>query len=363
MSSTRGWRCRLFIGATALATYLIISAYISIHKIKLPPDRSNDEDRSSPQRNLASLPVIRPGGLPVVVPGQRYLSPRRIRSRSGPAIEWCHPLRYKKHAGPLVALASFPGSGNTWLRYLLQQATGILTGSVYKDYALLKNGFPGENVVNGSVIAVKTHEFGKESIGAFDKVVLLVRDPFSSLQAEFNRRSGGHIGHASLDKYKRNNGKYWTTFVHSKADEWERMNAAWFGAFRPEDRLVVSYDDLLSDTRSELTRALNFLLEGDEKTAALEAASLDCVMRRKQGIYKRPKRLMNFDAFDAEMKSFVNERWRRLYSRVLGLPVPVQQHEAAEEEEGGKSSPPRFLPQRPEAPATFSSAAASMTSS
>ena len=26
--------------------------------------------------------------------------------------------------GPYVALASFPGSGNTWLRYLLQQATG-----------------------------------------------------------------------------------------------------------------------------------------------------------------------------------------------------------------------------------------------
>lgn len=25
----------------------------------------------------------------------------------------------------LVALASFPGSGNTWLRYLLQQATGL----------------------------------------------------------------------------------------------------------------------------------------------------------------------------------------------------------------------------------------------
>lgn len=24
----------------------------------------------------------------------------------------------------LIALASFPGSGNTWLRYLLQQATG-----------------------------------------------------------------------------------------------------------------------------------------------------------------------------------------------------------------------------------------------
>lgn len=51
----------------------------------------------------------------------------------------------------LIALASFPGSGNTWLRYLLQQATGIYTGSVYKDFGLLKSGFPAENIFNSSV--------------------------------------------------------------------------------------------------------------------------------------------------------------------------------------------------------------------
>ncbi len=34
------------------------------------------------------------------------------------------PLMLLHKPGPEVALASFPGSGNTWLRYLLQQATG-----------------------------------------------------------------------------------------------------------------------------------------------------------------------------------------------------------------------------------------------
>ena len=99
-----------------------------------------------------------------------------------------------------MALASFPGSGNTWLRYLIQQATGFLTGSVYKDYALKNNGFPAESVCNGSVLAVKTHEFGPRARSTFEKVILLVRDPFASLQAEFNRRSGGHTGHASIDR-------------------------------------------------------------------------------------------------------------------------------------------------------------------
>ena len=32
---------------------------------------------------------------------------------------------------------------------------GVYTGSIYRDYALLKNGFPGESVANGSVLIVK----------------------------------------------------------------------------------------------------------------------------------------------------------------------------------------------------------------
>ena len=32
-----------------------------------------------------------------------------------------------------VVLASFPGSGNTWLRHMIEGAGGIFTGSRYKD--------------------------------------------------------------------------------------------------------------------------------------------------------------------------------------------------------------------------------------
>ena len=71
---------------------------------------------------------------------------------------------------------------------------------MYKDVALLKNGFPGESVSNGSVIAVKTHEWGAGTRDLFTRAILLVRDPFDSILAEFNRRSGGHIGHASQKK-------------------------------------------------------------------------------------------------------------------------------------------------------------------
>jgi hypothetical protein len=111
----------------------------------------------------------------------------------------------------------------TWLRKISSQQivlvfnvlfiSGVLTGSVYKDYALMKNGFPGESITNGSVIAIKTHEFGPDALSAFDRAVLLVRDPFASILAEFNRRSGGHVGHAAAEKYRRHGGKYWRAFV------------------------------------------------------------------------------------------------------------------------------------------------------
>lgn len=107
----------------------------------------------------------------------------------------------------IAALASFPGSGNTWLRYLLQQATGILTGSVYKDYGLLKSGFPAESISNASVLLVKTHEWGSHVWEKFGKAILLVRDPAKAILAEFNRQSGGHVGFASPDRYKRTKGK------------------------------------------------------------------------------------------------------------------------------------------------------------
>ena len=56
-----------------------------------------------------------------------------------------------------VALASFQGSGSTWVRGLLEQATGFCTGSVYCDPWLRAGGFTGENIRSGAVLVTKTH--------------------------------------------------------------------------------------------------------------------------------------------------------------------------------------------------------------
>ena len=44
-----------------------------------------------------------------------------------------------------IVLASFPGSGNTWMRYLLDRTLGIYSGSMTFDKSLYRGGFIGES--------------------------------------------------------------------------------------------------------------------------------------------------------------------------------------------------------------------------
>ena len=93
---------------------------------------------------------------------------------------------------PPVALVSFPGSGNTWVRGLLEKVTGYCTGSVYCDQGLARTGFVGEGVQSGAVLVVKTHHTSPfhpahPERPRYGGAVLLVRNLFDALKAEMNR--------------------------------------------------------------------------------------------------------------------------------------------------------------------------------
>ena len=97
-----------------------------------------------------------------------------------------------------VALASSEGSGNTWLRGLLEKATGICTGFCCCDVEMRQQGFPGEGISSGKVLVVKTHIIGPQWIGqkkklswegSYGSAVVLVRNPARAVIAERNRRA------------------------------------------------------------------------------------------------------------------------------------------------------------------------------
>ena len=92
-----------------------------------------------------------------------------------------------------VLLASYPRSGNSLLRRLIERVTGVHTGSDTRaDRALgrqLKDfGLLGEGRVDPSVWVVKTHwpERKGHAIVRGERTILLVRNPFNALVSYFN---------------------------------------------------------------------------------------------------------------------------------------------------------------------------------
>ena len=83
---------------------------------------------------------------------------RRVQLRR--QVPKLHRMRQANADPPF--LVSFPGSGNTWLRHLIQQGTRVYSGSTYKDVSLQMGGFPAEfdpprpvgcvDVVDGRVV-------------------------------------------------------------------------------------------------------------------------------------------------------------------------------------------------------------------
>ena len=80
--------------------------------------------------------------------------------------------------------------------------SGLLTGGVYNDIHLKRKGFPAENVKNGSVIVIKTHGNPLALGIPWNRVILLIRHPYKTLNAEFNRLHSDHLGHANVRLFK-----------------------------------------------------------------------------------------------------------------------------------------------------------------
>ncbi|EFA05808.2 WSCD family member AGAP003962 [Tribolium castaneum] len=297
-------RVRYWILAILLFLYIAGVLFLSAVTLHEPKNLTHGKqtDRNQPFSRLKNYEYGIPGLRP----------PLRGRSK----IQWCSTeLKYIHPAIPPVALVSFPGSGNTWLRYLLQQVSGFYTGSVYKDYGLLKNGFPAENIANGSVLVVKTHEWGYNARKIFSKAIILVRSPAAAIQAEFNRQSGGHIGFASPDRYKRTKGKYWQQFVNDKLEAWKQTNLDWLYNFTGPTH-VIFYEQLVDNLEHTLKTIINFLdISTDENL-------FKCALERKEGIYRRKRRVLNFDPYTDEMKRKLDKIQKKVYEAIYNFATP-----------------------------------------
>ncbi|KAG2471257.1 WSC domain-containing protein 2 [Polypterus senegalus] len=204
------------------------------------------------------------------------------------------PTRSKQ----LIALASFPGAGNTWARHLIELATGYYTGSYYFDGSLYNKGFKGEREHwrSGRTICIKTHESGKKEIETFDAAILMIRNPYKALMAEFNRKYGGHIGFASQAHWK---GKEWPEFVKNYAPWWASHTLDWLKYGKNVH--VIHFESLKQQLFHQLKKMVKFL------GLVVSEDRLLCVEGQKDGNFKRSGlRKLEYDPYTPEMRKAIN---------------------------------------------------------
>ncbi|OWF40539.1 WSC domain-containing protein 1-like [Mizuhopecten yessoensis] len=206
-----------------------------------------------------------------------------------------------------TALLSFPGSGNTWVRHLIQELTGYYTGSIYRDTSLAQNGFPGETVpVRHSTkycIVYKSHQATKKTLRIFSKALIILRNPLNAIKAYFNYEfsskiqkefgqildvtdsEGGnmtsynkHLNHADPSLYHTTK---WRSYVDDRLRRWRTKNIFWLQNFK-QNCTIVLYESLKRNCSSELLRIGRFL------GIRVKPKDVWCTIVNREGQFHRP---------------------------------------------------------------------------
>ena len=138
---------------------------------------------------------------------------------------------------PTRALVSFPGSGNTWTRYLVEAASGVFTGSVFNDRLIIKAGHHGEArpYSDGSTLLQKTHhnaittyglEWRQDHIRQFGgRGVLVIRNPYKAIVSLYNLKlTKSHTESVSAQSLLT---KDFHSFVRENAEKWLEVIQDW----------------------------------------------------------------------------------------------------------------------------------------
>lgn len=224
-----------------------------------------------------------------------------VTKRFRPAVE----------SAPRVLLHSYMGSGNTWLRIMLENVTGVYTGTVYHDLELVQQGMLGEGHTGTDVLTVKDHcvrhmRGNRSHCGqGYDKVLFLVRNPFHALVSERKRVTGDPRAATNAGSGMHTNSQPWSVFLQPDrysgrpwapwAVEHMHLWASSVGhmlgpacnatalAATGAPLMLLTYEALRADTPTSLARVLQFVGESPDAALCLHrahAAGIDSTAKR-----------------------------------------------------------------------------------
>ena len=129
-----------------------------------------------------------------------------------------------------------------------------------------------------------------ESPKKYDRVILLIRDPFDTLIAEWNRLySKSHTGIASEKEV--NNTEKWNEYISTQSKNWEDFYTYYIENYKRNQLYILRYEKLKEDASLEMKQVVEFLgLNFDESVEA-------CVNNTRVQLFKRPKSKKNLKTF------------------------------------------------------------------
>lgn len=179
-----------------------------------------------------------------------------------------------KHTGTL--LVSYPRSGNTLVRTLLERTTGIVTGSdtrpdrglsreLAEQHSLVGEGISQPNLVS----FVKTHWPERTGNAQYTgkRAVLLVRNPFDAIDSYWNMNATkSHTRSLADEVYNRFRDKF-GRLVRNEIQIWIKFLDFWMTE-SGVPVLIVRFEDLVENTERELSRILRFSFQQAELSNA-----------------------------------------------------------------------------------------------
>lgn len=228
----------------------------------------------------------------------------------------CHFMNGSSTRLP-VALASTSGSGNTWIRGLLERATGICTGFLYCDYAMRREGFIGETVKSGNVLVVKTHTISPKWYGTrgpymddpyYGAAVYILRNPYKSMIAEWNRkvtydmlRLPHNESHTNVVQKKFWRIPEWDEFLRGYMERWQTRLKNWVLDSQEHPVHVVRYEDLQQDVPGEVAKVLTFL------KIPFNEEELSIRLKSDFTTFKRKHTSVQFDHYSGGQRDYIRD--------------------------------------------------------
>ena len=175
-----------------------------------------------------------------------------------------------------TGIVSMPGSGNSWVRHLIQMATGIHTGSVYEvNIKQRPKVFQFEGIQNSSVIGIKDHLL-KNRTKKYDRIVVIVRDPLETAFSPSNFiKKDVHFLDSKVPLEHLDVVSYLEKFMKI----WENWHDDLLKTY--DDLCVINYGKLRKNLLEDLEPCINFL--GFQMTSPLR----NCILNNQEGYHKR----------------------------------------------------------------------------